>query len=415
MGKAIGQGLDPVMQAVETGISRQVVYGITSGLFVYGWLSVNIYLPILPQLEAALGTTATAARLTVTIFLVGFACTQLIWGPLSDRFGRKPVLLTGLAISVTGAIVAGLSTNTYVFAAARLLEAIGLGVGPVLARSVLTDALDRAHVAIAMSYVATVVAIVPAVAPIVGGYIDLLLSWRGIFFFLALYGSTILVLCTLRLPETNRSLQTDLSAARVIAELREILSEPRYVGYVSVYGIAFGSLVGYYAAAPFIFVRDLDYSAHAYGYLLIFNVTCYVLGVSASRLAVPKVGTDLPILYAMIAYALAIAAFAALDLFTTMSTLSVLIPMSVFIFGTGLVSPAANTGAMTLFRDKAGAATSLVGFSIALGGAIFSGALATVHITRLVELGAYVGVSAMLTFAVYMLLIRRRHAPDTGQ
>ena len=395
--------------------SRQVFYGLTVALFVYGWLSVNIYLPILPQLDPVFHTTSVVARLTITVFLLGFALTQLIWGPLSDRFGRKPILLAGLVIGVIGATLAGLANDIYVFMGARFLESLGLGVAPVLARSVLTDAFDRAHVAIAMAYVAIVVAVVPAVAPIVGGYIDLFFSWRGIFFFLALYGVALLALCAFLLPETNRSRNLGLKASGVISEMGEMVSNSRYVGYLLAYGLAFGTLVGYYAAAPFIFVTDLGHSSRAYGYLLIFNVVFYVLGASVSRVAVPKLGPDRPILFALAAYALASVIFFVLDFVTTMNTLSVLLPMSIFIFGTGMVSPAANTGAMTLFKDKVGAATAMIGVSIAIGGAIFSGALSAVHMTRLAELGAYVGASTLLSFAVYMALLRRGDADDAGR
>ena len=397
-----------VAQAPTREIPRPILYGVVIVLFVYGWLSVNIYLPILPQLDDVFDTTTTSARLTVTIFLFGFSFAQLVWGPLSDRYGRKPMLLVGVAVSIAGAILAGFADDLATFAAARFLESLGLGAGPVLARSILTDSLDRPHVAVAMAYVAVVVAIVPAAAPIVGGYVDLLFTWRGIFFFLAVYGAMLLLLCFFLLPETDRARQASLNVSGVVSEYAEILGNRRYVGYVAVYGMAFGTVIGYYAAAPFLFVDDLGYSSHEYGYLLIVNVLFYVFGATASRLAVPRIGTDRPILFALIAYAVAVVLLFVLDLAATrMNVFTVLLPMCVFIFGTGVVSPAANAGAMTIFRDEAGAATAVVGFSIAVGGAIFSGALSAIHITRLAELGAYVGASALVSFVLYVTLLRR--------
>jgi DHA1 family bicyclomycin/chloramphenicol resistance-like MFS transporter len=400
-----------VSETPVTARSRSFFYTVAVALFVYGWVSVNIYLPVLPQLEKILEIGRSTASLTVTVFLIGFSVTQLVWGPLSDRFGRKPVLLCGLAISVAGAVLTASANNIEIFMAARILESVGIGVAPVLARSVLTDSLDRDHVSTAMAVTAVVVALVPAVAPIIGGYLDLLWSWRSIFFFVAAYGAVLVTTCAFRLPETIHSRNPDLKAADVVGEYREMLSHREYLGYIGSYAIAFGTLIGYYAAAPYIFVRTLGYTPHEYGYLLLLNVGFYVLGASVARILVPKVGTIRPIVFAMIAFATTSIIFVALELFTTLSTLSVLLPMCIFIFGSGLVSPAANTGAMTLFRDKAGASSAVVGFSIAVGGAVFSGAVSAFHITRLVELGTYVGVSTLLCIATYLTCLRKPIGP----
>ena len=388
--------------------STAVLYGLTMALFVYGWLSVNIYLPVLPELDARLHATRHLASLTVTVFLIGFSFTQLVWGPTSDRYGRRPVLLAGLATSTVGATLAGLSSDIGVFMAARFLEAVGLGVGPVLARSVLTDSLDKSQVASAMAYVAIVVAVIPAIAPVIGGYINLLVSWRGIFFFLAFVGTCLLTVGATRLPETLAAKNPALTASRVLGEYLALLGNRRYLGYICAYAIAFGTTLGYYAAAPYIFIRLLDYSPHQYGYLLFFNAVCYVLGAAAARLLIPGLGSDRVIQMAIMVFAAASSLTLALDFYTHISAASVLVPMSIFIFGSGLVSPAANAGAMTIFRDRAGVSTAVIGFSMAIGGAIFSGALSTHHIAGLRELGAYLGVSTLASIASYLVFLRRR-------
>ena len=388
--------------------STTVLYCLTMALFVYGWLSVNIYLPILPELDVRLHATRHLASLTVTVFLIGFSFTQLVWGPMSDRFGRRPVLLAGLATSTVGAMLSGLSPDIGMFMAARFLEAVGLGVGPVLARSVLTDSLDKSQVAIAMAYVAIVVAVIPAIAPVLGGYINLLVSWRGIFFFLALVGTCLLTVGAMRLPETLAEKNPDLTPSGVLGEYLELLANRRYLGYICVYAIAFGTTIGYYAAAPYIFIRLLDYPPHEYGYLLFFNAVCYVLGAAAARMLVPGLGSDRVIQMAIMVFTVASLLTVALDFYAHINAASVLVPMSIFIFGSGLVSPAANAGAMTIFRDRAGASMAVIGFSIAIGGAVFSGALSAHHIASLGELGAYLGVSTLASVALYLALLRRR-------
>jgi hypothetical protein len=208
-------------------------------------------------------------------------------------------------------------------------------------------------------------------------------------------------------------MQTRISSLRIGETVRgygAMLSNARYSAYILVYGIAFGSLLGYYATTPYLFTRELGYAPHQYGYLLILNVVFYIAGVQVSRLMVPRLGIDRPLLLAIVAYALSAAMFLVVELFADMDTLSVLLPMSVFIFGTGLVSPAANAGALTMFHDRTGAATAFVGFAIVIGGAVFSGALAQVRIQHLWQLGAYVGVIAVVSSAIYLAFLRKAPA-----
>lgn len=391
-------------------ISPGFLYGFTIALFVYGWLSVNMYLPVLPRLESVFQTSAPTAKLTVTIFLLGFACTQLIWGPLSDRFGRRPMLLIGLAISVVGAGLSGMAPNLELFLAARFVEAAGLGVGPVLGRAVIADTLDRAQIAVAMAYVVTVVATAPALAPILGGYLALWLSWRSIFFFIALYGIGLWLLTQQGLPETLERRTASLDIKEILRGYIHMLSNVRYVSYLLIYGTAFGSVTGYYVTTPYLFTRELGYAPHEYGYLLLVHVASYILGVEVSRFMVARLGTVRPLLFAMIAYAASVLMFVVLEMVATMNTLSVLVPMSMFVFGAGLVSPAANAGAMTIFREHAGAATAFVGFTITIGGAVFSAALSHLHIQHLWQLGAYVGVITLISGAIYLMLLRAQPA-----
>lgn len=388
--------------------TRRLLYASSVALFIYAWASVNIYLPILPELRTILNTSPELARLTVGIFLAGFAVTQVIWGPLSDRFGRRPILLIGMALSCSGAALAGLADDIYSFIAARLLESIGLGVAPVLARAVLSDALDRPHVAIAMAYCAIGAAIMPALGPIIGGYLNYYVSWRAIFFLLAVYGAFFFLFCLFRLPETKGHKDSDQRPRLVLGIYGTMLRDRRFVGCLSIYAISYGGVFGYFAAAPYLFTRDLGYAPREYGFLLIFNIAFYIIGAWVARLLVPRLGIDRIILYAMLAVIISSILFLALESFTTLSTLSVLLPISVFIFGGGFVSPAVNTAAMTAFKEKGGAASALVGFSNAAGGAIFSAALIAMHFTRLWQLALYVAICALLCIASYWALVRRR-------
>lgn len=391
----------PLSQPSSAPFSMAFLTVYTTALFVYGWLSVNIYLPVLPELDRVFGTSNQVAKLTVSVFLLGFACSQLVWGPLSDRFGRRPMLLAGLGISVVAAILSGFAPNIELFLAARMIEALGLGVGPVVGRAVLTDSVDRSEIAAVLAYVVTVVALVPALAPILGGYLALWVSWSGIFFAIALYGGAVWLLTSTRMRETLKASGPHQSIRQVAGNDLAMLRNGRYSAYIAIYGIAFGGLLGYYATTPYLFVSELGYTSYQYGYLLIFNVLFYIAGAQISRRLVRSVGAQRPILFAMIAYATSALAFFVVELFVDLGTLSIILPISIFIFGAGLVSPAANAGALTLFRDRAGAAAAFVGFAISAGGAVSSGVLAQFHVTDLWQLGAYVAIITLVSSAIY--------------
>jgi hypothetical protein len=208
----------------------------------------------------------------------------------------------------------------------------------------------------------------------------------------------------------KETLATRIATLRIGETLRgdaAMLGNLQYSAYLLVYGIAFGSLLGYYATTPYLFTRELGFASYQYGYLLIFNVVFYVAGAQCSRLATRRWGIERPLMLAMLAYARSTALFLVVELFAELDTLSVLIPMSVFIFGAGLVSPAANAGAMTIFREHAGAATAFVGFAVVIGSAVFSGALAHVDIRHLWQLGTYVGTITVVSSAITVAILRK--------
>jgi MFS transporter, DHA1 family, multidrug resistance protein len=386
-------------------MSAPFVYGLAAALIVYGWLSVNIYLPVLPQLDRIFGTTSQTAKLTVTVFLLGFGLTQLVWGPLSDRVGRRTVLLAGLTLSVAGAAVAASTTNVYLFMAARFLEAVGIGACPVMARSIVADTIDRERVGAAMAYVLSVVALVPALAAILGGYIYLLSSWRTVFFFVALCGAGLLLLSFFRVPETL-SASRPVTPSAILHGYVAMLRNGRYFAFVFTYCIIYGCVLGYYASAPYIFIDALGYSTHEYGYLLLVNAACYVLGASASRPIMRRSGPTLPLALALVACGTSILSFLVLELTSGMSTLGVLFPTSLFTLASGLVAPAANAGALGMFRDRAGASAAIIGCSITLGGALATAILSHFEITRLWQLALFLGVGTLINLGAYLIFLR---------
>src|SRR5262249_12264350 len=189
------------------------VTALLTAMVALGPISTDLYLPSLPGLARYFDVSVADAQLTLSSFLIGLATAQLIYGPLSDRFGRRPVLLVGLAIYVIASIVCAFAPSVPVLIFMRFLQAVGACVGPVLGRAVVRDVHGRDGAARVLAYMSAAMALAPAIGPIIGGFLEEWYSWRANFLALVCYGIVGLVLTWQILPETNKTL--DLEAARL--------------------------------------------------------------------------------------------------------------------------------------------------------------------------------------------------------
>jgi DHA1 family bicyclomycin/chloramphenicol resistance-like MFS transporter len=189
---------------------------LLTALVALGPLSTDLYLPSLPALTAYFGVGEAAGQLTLSAFLLGLAGGQIIYGPLSDRYGRRPVLLFGLALYAIASIVCVFAPSIQVLVIARFCQACGACVGPVLGRAVVRDVYGREGAARILSYLSAAIALAPAIGPIIGGFVETWFGWRANFIVLSLYGAAALALTFAILPETNTHPDTGwLSAVRM--------------------------------------------------------------------------------------------------------------------------------------------------------------------------------------------------------
>ncbi len=169
-----------------------------------GPISTDTYLPSLPAIAIRLNASVATAQLTLSVFLVGFAVAQIVYGPFSDRFGRKPVLVTALSLFAVATLACALATSLEMLIAARFLQALGAAGPVVLSRSIVRDLYEGRRASTEMSRMATIMGLMPAVAPTFGGLIDALFGWRAVFLAVFLLGAVILVAVIFKLPETVR-------------------------------------------------------------------------------------------------------------------------------------------------------------------------------------------------------------------
>src|SRR5580704_8804789 len=175
-----------------------------------GTLGMHVIIPALPATARALGMSIGRAQLTITLYLIGLAIGQLLYGPVSDRFGRRPVLLVGLSLFTGASVVTALAPNASVLIAARILQSLGGCAGLVLGRAAVRDGATADKAAGQLALLTLVMAMVPAIAPAIGGYLTAYIHWRASYVLLAMFGAATLAACALMMPETL----TDVSGGR---------------------------------------------------------------------------------------------------------------------------------------------------------------------------------------------------------
>lgn len=378
-------------------------------LFIYSWISVNIYLPALPSLGKVFSTSEQNIKLSISLFLIGFAVSQLFWGSLSERYGRKIPLLVGMIICCVGVLLSLVATHIWLFNMGRFIEAFGVGCAPTLGRAILTDSFHDVKLAQVMSYAATSANIMPFFAPIIGGYIFLWLGWRWIFAFLLILGLSLLFIFSRYVTETHLHINRNLSLKNAITQYGHLIKQAKFWSYLIPYALLAGGMLGYYAAAPFIFIQQLHLSAQTYPYLLAATVISYCAGSALTRLLAPHFGID-KMLLAGILCSLASAVLAMILAFTTpLNAITALFPATIFMFGVGAVSPNANAGAMSTIGHIAGAGGAVIVAIVYGASSILTGIITAITIQTPMPLAVYFTSLSIMALASF-LVFKRIHA-----
>src|SRR5512132_1929164 len=222
------------------------VGALLTALVALGQISTSIYIPSMPSIVVDLATTPDWVNLTLSGFLLGFALCQMIFGPISDRFGRRPVLFVGLGSYLASSLLCTLAPGIGVLIAGRVLQGMAACAGPVLGRAIVRDVYGPTRTAAAMAYIGAALAISPAMAPIIGGYLQVWFGWRAAFVFLTAVGVLIFVATWLLLDETNpRDRRPESDAPNLLSACETLLRDRRYLGYTLVVAFVFAGLMAF--------------------------------------------------------------------------------------------------------------------------------------------------------------------------
>jgi DHA1 family bicyclomycin/chloramphenicol resistance-like MFS transporter len=342
---------------------------ILGALSAFGPLSVDFYLPGLPKLTADFHASASAGQLTLTACVLGIAFGQLAIGPLSDRFGRRPPLLAGLVLYCAASLACAAAPSIWVFVVLRVVQGLGGAAGIVVARSVVRDLVSGAAAARLFSILMLVLGVVPVVAPVAGGQLLDVTSWRGLFVILAVVDAAILAGTLMWLHETLPP-ERRRTVAAAASDILELLRDRFFVVYAFVGGLAFASMFGYIAGSSFVLQDVYGISPQLYGGVFGLNAFGLVAFSQLNRALVDRVQPWQLLLAGVGAQAAAGAALVGIVLAGGVGLAGVLPCLFVTVAALGLVMPNATALALTDYPHAAGSASALLGTMQFLFGAV---------------------------------------------
>lgn len=344
---------------------------ILAGLVAFGPLSIDMYLPSLTAITEDLGASISDIKQTITFFLFGFSIGMFFYGPLSDHYGRRVLLIIGISIYLIATAGTIFTDNGQSLFSWRLLQALGGASASVIARAIVRDLFAVHDAAKILSIMHVITMLATLIAPIIGSYLTTFFSWRAIFVFLFIFALLALLAALFKLKESLPKEERNKSVTSALMSYLDIIKNRRAMGYIGSMSMTFAGMFVYITASPFVYMDYFGLSAQVYAYLFGLNIFSIMLMVIFNAKFVKRIGPQTMI---MIGTSLALLSSISMiilnELAGGISLIAMIIGLAIFIGMTGQLSANCIAMAMSLFpREKAGAAAGLaVSLQFGLGG-----------------------------------------------
>jgi DHA1 family bicyclomycin/chloramphenicol resistance-like MFS transporter len=352
------ENLVPPENAAALGI-RPPSLALLAAVTALGFSALHMIVPALPILTRVFHDSAGHVQLVLTLYLAGIAVGQLVYGPVSDRFGRRPVLLAGLALFVAGAALCALAGSLNMLILGRVLQGAGACAGIVLGRAIIGDVWEREAAARGIALVMMAMTLAPAVSPAIGAYLAEWVSWRAIFVLLGGLGVAVLAIAAARLGETNRR-PARLDPVGMAGCYLTLLRSRQFLVFALCSAATSASWFTFCGSAPYVMTSVMHRPPSAYGLFILPAMATYMLGNAiAARFAARWGSMNLFVAGLAVSFAsgLAMALWAVAD----PTPWALFVPITISSIGNGMSQPPAMAGGITVYPRIAGAASGLIG------------------------------------------------------
>ncbi|HEX7271169.1 MAG TPA: multidrug effflux MFS transporter [Casimicrobiaceae bacterium] len=381
---------------------------LLGGLIAVAPLAMDIYLASMPSMAKALAASDEKVQLTLSLYMYAWGAAQIVVGPLTDRFGRRPALMGGLGLFIAASAVCAAARNIDTLIAGRVVQAVAMASVAVVPRAVVRDLYAGEQAARMLSLMGVVLGIAPVVAPIIGSHLHVWFGWQANFIFVAVYGVAALAGVIFALPETIRSRSPQaMKVGVMLGNYARLLRSRAYLGYLLIAAFATSGLFAFLAGSSFVFVSVIGTGEEGFGLLFGIVMAGNITGSTIGSRLVARLGIDRMLQYSTALMLVSGLAVALLAWVRVTHPLAIVVPMFAFMVAFMTTMPQATAGALTPFPEIAGSASSLLSFCQLL---LASTAALLVGMTfdgTQRPMATAIAVASVLTFGAYRALIRR--------
>ncbi len=365
-------------------------------LVALGPISLSLYTPALPELVRVFSTDVATIKLTLTSYFAGFACSQLVCGPISDAFGRRKTAFAFTFIYLVGSVIAASAPSVEWLLAARLVQGIGAAAGVSIARAMVRDLHTGDASVRIMNMIGVLLAVGPAASPTIGGIALNLFGWQAIFAFMVGYGAILTIVLLTLTPETLANPDPgNLRPLRLVRNYRRLVASPAFLGPSIVLGCTAGAIYTMATLLPFVMIEEVGVTPMVFGFSMIMQTGSYLIGAILMRKLLQRFEAHrlVPIGIAMIIIAGTL--MATLLRVAPPNFISVMGPVAFFAFGLAFISPSMQTAGLAYFPEIAGSAAAMMGF-FQMGGGFLGSAVSAAIGRPVFSLATIIPAMAMI-------------------
>lgn len=334
-------------------------------------IGIDVYVPSLPAIKLALHAHHTLAKMTVSVYLLGFALGQIFVGPLSDSFGRRKVILIGMFCFALFSLLAAFSKSVNYLIVMRFLQGLAVTTPVIIAKAVATDCYTTEELKKVSTYLVLAWSIGPIIAPVIGGFLQTYIDWQANFYFLFIYSALLFFIALKLLPETNQNIAL-FSYTTIKNNYFEVLSSSCFVGSVICLAIGYSFIVVFNVISPFLIQNVLGYSALAYGHIALFMGFGCFLGSIFNRFIIKKASQNIIIISGILIILLSSLLLIILAYKFKPNLLCAILPIFLIFLCIGFVYPNCSAKCLTMFPKMAGISSAVMGVLTILGTAIMA-------------------------------------------